>query len=119
MQKLWDISPPIFPGCPVFPDGTSYQQQARLPGCLVNVSATTWSPHVGAHADAPLHYDPQDVAIGAVNLTPYLGPCRVFTACILIAFCLRKSPCRPRTTSCCSSSSTKPAPAIWTLRTHL
>jgi arylformamidase len=37
----------------------------------------TLSPHVGAHADAPLHYDPQGLPVGALDLTPYLGPCRV------------------------------------------
>jgi arylformamidase len=38
------------------------------------------SPHVGAHADAPLHYEPQGAPIGAVDLSPYLGPCRVIHA---------------------------------------
>ncbi|MBP7353639.1 MAG: arylformamidase, partial [Comamonas sp.] len=45
-----------------------------------NVSAITLSPHVGAHADAPLHYDPQGAAIGAVDLAPFLGRCRVVHA---------------------------------------
>ena len=48
--------------------------------CPVNVSALTFSPHVGAHADAPLHYDNQGAAIGAVELEPYLGRCRVIHA---------------------------------------
>ena len=80
MQNLWDISPPVAPGSPVFPGDTPYQQQWTAtisPACPVNVSALTLSPHVGAHADAPLHYDPQGQAIGAVDLSPYLGPCRV------------------------------------------
>lgn len=83
MQRLWDISPPVQPGAPVFPGDTPYQQQwtARIgPGCPVNVSAITLSPHVGAHADAPLHYDPTGLAAGALELTPYLGRCRVVHA---------------------------------------
>ena len=83
MQRLWDISPPVAPGSPVFPGDTPYQQQwaATLgPGCPVNVSTLTLSPHVGAHADAPLHYDPDGKTIGAVDLAPYLGPCRVIHA---------------------------------------
>ena len=83
MQRLWDISPPVHPASPVFPGDTPYQQQwaAQIaPGCPVNVSSLTLSPHVGAHADAPLHYDPQGAAIGAVSLAPYLGPCRVIHA---------------------------------------
>lgn len=82
-RLLWDISPPVHPGAPVFPGDTPYQQHwsAEIgPGCPVNVSAITLSPHVGAHADAPLHYDPAGAAIGALDLAPYLGPCRVIHA---------------------------------------
>jgi arylformamidase len=83
MKKLWDISPPVHAGSPVFPGDTPYTQEwvATLgPGCPVNVSALRMSPHVGAHADAPLHYDPEGAAIGAVSLAPFLGPCRVIHA---------------------------------------
>ena len=83
MPRLWDISPPVATGSPVFPGDTPYQQQwtATLgPGCPVNVSTLTLSPHVGAHADAPLHYDPEGLPVGALDLLPYLGPCRVIHA---------------------------------------
>ncbi|MFT4193458.1 arylformamidase [Ottowia sp.] len=82
-RPLWDISPPVHAGSPVFPGDTPYQQRwsaAIGPGCPVNVSALTLSPHVGAHADAPLHYDPEGAAIGALDLAPFLGPCRVIHA---------------------------------------
>lgn len=77
---LWDISPPVGPGSPVFPGDTPYGQRWAAtigPGCPVNVAELTLSPHVGAHADAPLHYDPAGEPIGAVDLMPYLGRCRV------------------------------------------
>ncbi|MEO5669370.1 MAG: arylformamidase [Ramlibacter sp.] len=83
MKKLWDISPPVAPGSPVFPGDTPYTQEwsATLePGCPVNVSRITMSPHVGAHADAPLHYDAEGAPVGQLDLTPYLGPCRVIHA---------------------------------------
>ena len=83
MRQLWDISPPIHTGSPVFPGDTPYSQQwcATIgPGCPVNVSAITLSPHVGAHADAPLHYDAQGATIGDVSLDAFLGPCRVIHA---------------------------------------
>ena len=83
MPRLWDISPPVHPGSPVFPGDTPFSLQwpARLgPGCPVNVSALTLSPHTGAHADAPLHYGDEGAAIGQVPLEPYLGPCRVIHA---------------------------------------
>ena len=38
------------------------------------------SPHTGAHADAPLHYDADGASVGTLDLTPYLGPCRVIHA---------------------------------------
>jgi arylformamidase len=37
----------------------------------------TMTTHLGAHTDAPSHYDPLGPAIDAVDLAPYLGPCRV------------------------------------------
>jgi len=83
MPNLWDISPPIQADSPVFPGDTAYAQRwtAQIaPGVPVNVSAFTMSPHVGAHADAPLHYRQGAAAIGAVSLEPYLGICRVVHA---------------------------------------
>lgn len=80
---LWDISPPVQAGSPVFPGDTEYRQTwtaTLAPDCPVNVSAITLSPHTGAHADAPLHYGADGAAIGAVDLSPYLGPCRVIHA---------------------------------------
>lgn len=83
MPRVWDISPPLGPQTPAFPGDTTYQQRWTLeigPGCPVNVSAVTLSPHLGAHADAPLHYGAGAPAIGSVDLSPFLGPCRVIHA---------------------------------------
>jgi arylformamidase len=83
MPRLWDISPAVSAASPVFPGDTPYAQAwaARIgPGCPVNVSTLTLSPHTGAHADAPLHYDAEGAPIGAVELAPYLGRCRVIHA---------------------------------------
>ena len=83
MKKLWDISPPIAADSPLFPGDTAYSQQwtaSIAPGCPVNLSAITMSPHIGAHADAPLHYGVDAATIGQVSLDPYLGPCRVIHA---------------------------------------
>ena len=68
---------------PAFPGDTNYRQRwaAQIgPGCPVNVSAITLSPHLGAHADAPLHYGVDAPAIGHVDLDPFLGKCRVIHA---------------------------------------
>ena len=83
MKKIWDISPPVDASSPVFPGDTPFQLQwtAEIsPRCPVNVSAIRLSPHVGAHADAPLHYDPSGAAIGQVDLQTFIGPCRVIHA---------------------------------------
>ncbi|MFP5397492.1 MAG: arylformamidase [Gammaproteobacteria bacterium] len=82
-RRLWDISPPVHAGSPVFPGDAEYRQQWAMtlgPGCPVNVATLTLSPHTGAHADAPLHYDADGAAAGALDLAPYLGPCRVIHA---------------------------------------
>jgi arylformamidase len=82
-RRLWDISPPVGPATPVFPGDQPYHQRwtATLgPGCPANVSALTLSPHLGAHADAPLHYADGAPSIGEVDLAPFLGPCRVVHA---------------------------------------
>ncbi|MGM9513946.1 arylformamidase [Roseateles sp. DB2] len=83
MKKLWDISPLVHPDASIFPGDEPYRLQwtARLsPQCPVNLSALTMSPHVGAHADAPLHYADEAPDIATVDLDAYLGPCRVIHA---------------------------------------
>ncbi|HSW02965.1 arylformamidase [Aquabacterium sp.] len=83
MKRLWDISPPVGPASPVFPGDAPFQLQwgwTLGPECPVNVSTLTLSPHTGAHADAPLHYDAAGAPVGALDLAPYLGPCRVIHA---------------------------------------
>jgi len=80
MRLLFDISAPLSPATPTWPGDTPFQQASKWtigPGCPVNVGCVTLSPHTGAHADAPLHYAQNGVAIGAVPLDYYLGPARV------------------------------------------
>jgi arylformamidase len=82
-MRLWDITPAIRPGIPVWPGDTDYAEQrswAIGPGCPVNVSRFTMSTHTGAHADAPFHYDADGARSGAADLSRYLGPCRVIHA---------------------------------------
>lgn len=83
MRRLWDISPAIGPGFPVFPGDTPFAQRwawKLAPGCPVNVSEITLSPHTGSHTDAPLHYDDAGASIAEIALDAYLGPCRVVHA---------------------------------------
>jgi len=82
-KRLWDISPLVAADAPIFPGDEPYALRwtARLsPDCPVNLSAITMSPHVGAHADAPLHYADGVASAAEVDLQAYLGPCRVIHA---------------------------------------
>lgn len=77
---LYDISPSLTTGMPVWPGDTPFQSHPHWvleAGCPVNVARLTLSPHSGAHADAPSHYLANGMPIGAVALQPYLGVCRV------------------------------------------
>lgn len=83
MKRLWDISPPVQPGSPVFPGDAPFELRwgwTLSAVCPVNVSTITMSPHTGAHADAPLHYGADGAAVGALDLAPFLGRCRVIHA---------------------------------------
>jgi arylformamidase len=82
-SRLYDISPAVRPGFPVFPGDTEFAFHWKWtlgPGCPVNVAEVTLSPHTGAHTDAPLHYDAAGASIAEVPLETYLGPCRVIHA---------------------------------------
>lgn len=79
-MEIWDISPPVATGIPVWPGDTPFdltRTWALGPGCPVNVSRLTLSTHTGAHADAPLHYAADAADAASVGLAPYLGPAQV------------------------------------------
>lgn len=83
MKKLWDISPLVSTTTPPFPGDVAYSHNwtARIgPACPVNLGVIQMSPHIGAHADAPLHYADGATGIAQVDLAPYLGLCRVIHA---------------------------------------
>jgi arylformamidase len=76
-MRLIDISPPLSEESPVFPGDTPFSARrtwALVGECPVNVSKFETTTHVGAHADAPLHYDNRGAPIDAVPLEPYIGP---------------------------------------------
>lgn len=81
--RIWDISQKLRPGLPVWPGDTAFKQERTWEmenGSPVNVSALTLSTHSGAHADAPLHYEPTAPDIASVDLEPYIGECLVIDA---------------------------------------
>jgi len=83
MKKIWDISPLISPDGPVFPGDAPYRVKwvsnysTENP---LNLCSISLSPHIGAHADAPLHISEGGQAISDIDLWPFIGTCRVIHA---------------------------------------
>lgn len=79
-KKIWDISPTLHAGLPVWPGDTLYQSETTweiTDSCPVKVSKLSMSSHTGAHCDAPSHYTTNAISIDQVELDAYLGACRV------------------------------------------
>lgn len=77
---LWDISPTISNALPVWPGDTPFAAETTWAiggGCPVHVSKMTMTTHLGAHTDAPSHYDADGLPMAEVALDAYIGPCRV------------------------------------------
>ena len=78
--EVYDISPRLDANLAVFPGDTPLSREVVLDlarGDTVTLSTLRSTVHLGAHVDAPSHYDPSGVAIGDRPLDPFLGPCRV------------------------------------------
>lgn len=80
--KIIDISQPVTSHSACFPGDTPFQKKvtARIEdNHSYNLSSLTMSPHVGTHADAPLHIRGDmestiaDGAIGGQSLSPFIG----------------------------------------------
>ena len=77
---LHDISVAVREGTPEWPGDTPFAcgwPWRMADGASVNVSAITMSPHVGTHADAPLHVRDGWPGADALPLDAFVGPARV------------------------------------------
>jgi arylformamidase len=77
---ILDISILVQPGTPEWPGDVPFTcgWSARIEqGATVNLSHVAGSPHVGTHADAPLHVRDGWPASDALPLEPFLGPALV------------------------------------------
>lgn len=80
--QLFDISPLISEKTGVFPGDVAYQRQesySTARGQHMTLSSIQTTLHLGAHADAPVHYG-QGPGIAERDLRIYVGPCRVIRA---------------------------------------
>jgi arylformamidase len=74
---LIDISVTLSPGTPEWPGDTPYScgwTWRMAGGATVNVSTIGMSPHVGTHADAPLHVRDGAPASDTLPLDAFIGP---------------------------------------------
>jgi arylformamidase len=79
-MQIIDISRPLSPRTACWPGDKAFSLewiQRISQGALVNLSAITCSPHIGTHADAPLHVRDGALAIDDLGLEAFLGPARV------------------------------------------
>lgn len=79
-NALYDISPPLGPETAVFPGDTPLAREIVLDlarGDTVTLSTLQSTCHLGAHVDAPSHYDAEGVSIADRPLEPFIGPCRL------------------------------------------
>lgn len=79
-MTLIDISFSVSPASPEWPGDTPFScgwTWDMAQGASVNVSTLTTSPHIGTHADAPLHVRPDTAAAHALPLAAFHGPAAV------------------------------------------
>jgi arylformamidase len=77
---ILDVSVLVGPGTPVWPGDVPFScgWTGRIAtGASVNLSHTAGSPHVGTHADAPLHVRDGWPGTDLLPLVPFLGPALV------------------------------------------
>jgi arylformamidase len=81
-MKLYDITRTVTPHTAVFPGDTTYRAEPLLrlaDGSSVNLTTITTTPHIGTHADAYFHYEPNGEHPAAMPLDAYIGRVRVMT----------------------------------------
>jgi arylformamidase len=78
--RYFDISPEVHAGLGVFPGDTAFRREVAVnfdAGAAYQASSIHTTVHLGAHVDAPNHYDPRGTGIEARSLDLYMGPCQV------------------------------------------
>ncbi len=81
-MKVYDISQEVFSSC-VFPGDTVPRYEKVMDyssGDLYAVTDFTMCAHNGTHVDAPRHFIDGGKTVGEVDVSAYVGRCRVITA---------------------------------------
>jgi len=80
LTRLIDISPPIDERIAVWPGDVPFRRELALSldrGDNLTLSSIHTTVHLGAHTDAPNHYDKAGAGIAARPLERYFGACEV------------------------------------------
>lgn len=80
MTQWIDISQPLHDDVAAWPGDVDFRRDWTLhtsSGDAVNCSAIQMSAHLGTHADAPYHVDPQGATSSQWSLNTFLGPAEV------------------------------------------
>jgi arylformamidase len=83
--RIIDISQPVEEATACFPGDTPFSRKITCTyedSKVINLTALTMSPHVGTHADAPVHIkgslaNQGDIKAGNLALAPFIGPALV------------------------------------------
>jgi arylformamidase len=79
-SSILDISPVIRENTVVWPEDVGFQRKTSCDtnqGDHMTLSAISTTVHLGAHTDAPNHFEPNAIGIDKVPLDIYYGSCRV------------------------------------------
>jgi len=82
LSRIHDISPVISPRIGVWPGDVGFSREVSLSidgGDNIDLSAIRTTVHLGAHTDAPSHYQAGGEGIESRDLDLYYGPCQVIT----------------------------------------
>ncbi len=79
-MRILDISIPLREGMVVWPGDVPFRRQLTVSmagGSKYNLSAIMASVHAGTHMDAPRHFIAGGATVEQLDLSPFVGPCRV------------------------------------------
>ncbi|MCX8035486.1 MAG: cyclase family protein [Candidatus Sumerlaeia bacterium] len=79
-MRILDISVPLRDGMVVWPGDVPFRRHQTVSmacGNDYNLSAITTSVHAGTHMDAPRHFIAGGATVEQLDLSPFVGPCRV------------------------------------------
>jgi arylformamidase len=79
-MKLFDISEPLYKGMTIWPGDVDYQfnlSEVKTETNVANVGFVSFSCHTGTHIDAPYHFNNEGKKVHELDLSIYVGPCKV------------------------------------------